>query len=258
MIENMNKTKILRLQISNGQGTKTYKVRKTPFYLGFENARNVFKLDGAGVADYHCKIIYFNNNYIIENLSDMDIIFNDVPVTKKSRNILRNNRNEIIIGDNRISLIVQEDIPDGNEGMLVDFDTSQIGGWLIIVAINLILMPILSVWGIISDIYALDYELPPSVSRLIYIEVLFLILIIIFGIILNILFYLRKKIFPLLFIILLSLSAFSDLLFYLFAPDIDNISRVYLVFFIRSALAAAIWISYFLKSRRVKLTFINN
>src|SRR5574341_1139919 len=149
----------------------------------------------------------------------------------------------------------------------------KIRGWLILVAIGLVLGPIRlfsfilkdilpafekETWAIISTPGTEVYH--PMFAPLIIGEVIINVLFLIFSIAVAILFFQRKKIVPKLIIILyLTYLVFlvvdyfvSDLIPFVAAQDDSDTERqIIQAFFI-----TAIWVPYFIKSKRVKGTFV--
>jgi len=137
-----------------------------------------------------------------------------------------------------------------------------IGGWLILVAIGLAIAPLRSIHGVYASLrvlYGSQFEHLLSVHRglagLILYEAATNTCFLIALATLNYLFYRKKKVFPSLMINYFALQAALILIDHLvtlhFYPH-HSASNL-----ISAILAAAIWIPYYLRSERVKATFVN-
>lgn len=149
----------------------------------------------------------------------------------------------------------------------------RIGGWLILVAIGLILSPFRLAYSLLVELLpALDAETwdyltsPDSPvyhalwKPLIIFELLGNGLFLIFSVVLLYYFFSRKKELPRLIIIFYAANLLFILLDYLLAAQIPMVAEMddgstYREIG-RSIVASAIWIPYFLLSERVKGTFI--
>jgi hypothetical protein len=141
-------------------------------------------------------------------------------------------------------------------------DLGGIGGWLIVVAIGLGLGPfalLLSAGGALlllmspmsQDLLAAH----PEVARLLMLSAAIDSVLILALILLNILFYGKKKFFPRAAIVFLVANFILDLaahqMLLQFIPTFPSTGAF------MSLVSAAIWIPYFLLSQRVKQTFVN-
>lgn len=149
---------------------------------------------------------------------------------------------------------------------------ARIGGWLYLVGISLIISPFLIFQTLYSNMLMLTPELwnfltnstsegyHPFTKSLIITEMLGNIVYFIGSLILLIIFLLRKKSFPLFWIILMCFS----LIFVLFDEMAVNaiyssIDDSYVTSFevtIRTFISCLVWIPYALKSKRIKYTFV--
>jgi transglutaminase-like putative cysteine protease len=145
---------------------------------------------------------------------------------------------------------------------------NSIGGWLILPAIGLCLSPFRLVydlysseyfnyvnWQILSDSNFAAYN--PALGSLIVVELVVNFAILIYGIVLIVLFFQRRTsapLFMMVFYIVTVVFVFTDSLiaesFGIEGFDDDTTKTV-----IRGAIAAAIWVPYFLVSERAKGTF---
>ncbi len=154
-----------------------------------------------------------------------------------------------------------------------DIGPQPIGGWLVLVAIGLTLTPFnitvglfkmpdywdSSTWARLISMSASTREL--LTGLLLFIELLYNISMIVFSFLVMLLFYHRRTIVPRMVILLYGVSALfiplDTMLAMKLNPDLftSQTSSAYADTF-RAMLVAAIWIPYFLKSQRVKDTFV--
>ncbi|HEV2135092.1 MAG TPA: DUF2569 domain-containing protein [Terracidiphilus sp.] len=141
---------------------------------------------------------------------------------------------------------------------------SGIGGWLILFAIALALEPITSIRGVLiglrilhGDRYRDFLTAHPAYSGLLLFEAASGTILLIASVALNVALYQRKKIFPFWIIALLAAQsvvlAITQLWLVLLHSDYTQAAAY-------SGLGVAeslIWIAYFLRSQRVKQTFVN-
>lgn len=141
-------------------------------------------------------------------------------------------------------------------------DLRGIGGWLIVVAVGLGLGPfalLLAAGGALLLLMSpMSQELlaaHPSVARLLILNAAIYCLLIVALIVLNLLFYGRKKIFPRAAIGFLVANFVLDLtsqqMLRQYIPTLPSTGAF------MNLVSAAIWIPYFLLSQRVKQTFVN-
>lgn len=141
-------------------------------------------------------------------------------------------------------------------------DLNGIGGWLILVAINLVLAPIGLLFALSTDfIFLLGGKIQhvlashPGVGGMLVFDGIFDVALLAVLIVLNILFYGKKKIFPRWFIVFLAVSvivsvAIREFMFG-YVPTYPSLTAF------GSFASACVWIGYFLNSERVKQTFVN-
>lgn len=137
-----------------------------------------------------------------------------------------------------------------------------IAGWLILVAISLALAPLGLLFALGSDLLLLKSDriqvlLPahPGVSGLLLFDAVCDVVLLAALIVLNVLFYGKKKIFPRWFIIFLAVSFILSLAIHQamlnYVPTYPSLAAF------ASFVSACGWIAYFLFSERVKQTFVN-
>jgi hypothetical protein len=150
-------------------------------------------------------------------------------------------------------------------GLDADRHLEGIGGWLILVAIGLVFSPLVILGGATkSDLLFLTssrhqpfLQKHHAVHGLILFEVITNLCFVAVLIGLNYLFFKKKRAFPTYMILYL--------LFHLLAIALDHAgARLSMPSapsnlrpLVSAALAAAIWVPYYLRSRRVKVTFVN-
>jgi hypothetical protein len=142
----------------------------------------------------------------------------------------------------------------------VDRGLTGIGGWLILQAIGLAVAPFVILGGIFIDCKALFGSLAalagrPGLEVLILFEAITNLLFFAALICLNVLFYKKKKAFPacmITFFVAQFVFLLADhLMAARFPPSPVPVAVI------RSFVVCAIWIPYYLNSRRVGLTFVN-
>lgn len=137
---------------------------------------------------------------------------------------------------------------------------SGIGGWLIIPAIGLILGPIFSVVQLFISLNLISNFSPELFNNpLFWISALINIAIIIFAIIVAFFFFKKRNIAVKLIIWFMVAGILSSLVQFILLSFIFNETNYDdLMPFIHACVYGAIWIPYFMKSKRVKNTFINS
>jgi hypothetical protein len=143
-----------------------------------------------------------------------------------------------------------------------DRGLTGIGGWLILPAIGLAIGPFVALFGLAACFFLLfgsnGQELianKPGIEPVIVFEIVMDLVFVVALILLNVLFYTKRKAFPKLMIMFYGLQFVLILADHLMAAPFTPDSSPLTV--IRSFVICAIWIPYFLQSRRVKLTFVN-
>lgn len=147
-----------------------------------------------------------------------------------------------------------------------------LGGWLILVGIGLILSVVIIPVGLYPLFEILDPELwsslaefqpetfNPTMRLVVYAELLANALLFMACLYLIFLFFKKHYLFPRCFIAIqvtvVVMILVDSYVISLFNPDMPALDLDTLKSFSRSSIMAAIWISYMLKSERVKLTFV--
>ncbi len=145
----------------------------------------------------------------------------------------------------------------------VDSPLRGIGGWLILVGIALISIPLQHVYSLVhyilplltSDRYAFMFLRYPALKPLVMCELIVSLVFLAYMVMLNVLFYRKMRPFPYLYIVYISMSLIFGVVDHLGTQAVLHNSSPKLV--IQMFIFACIWIPYLLLSQRVKLTFIN-
>lgn len=152
-------------------------------------------------------------------------------------------------------------------------ELNGLGGWLVLVGVGVVLSPIVSLfilvptyseifidgtWAELSTKDSGAYN--PYLSSLIMGEIFFNCIILMTSVYLIYLFFIKHYLFPKVYICLITATLiFIPLDAYLVSailPDISMFDPETTKEFMRSGIAAIIWIPYMLVSKRVKATFI--
>jgi len=142
----------------------------------------------------------------------------------------------------------------------VDNSLTGIGGWLILVAIQLATGPFICLYGVVVDLrvlYGARYETHLATHHVIATLILFeaatstIAMLAYIG--LNYLFYSKKRVFPKLMITYIGVRAFLMIVDHAAVFGINGHTKVQPV--LRYLVYAAIWIPYFINSVRVEQTF---
>jgi hypothetical protein len=141
-------------------------------------------------------------------------------------------------------------------------DLAGIGGWLILVAIGLGVAPFFRVHGIVVDSRFLfssrlqaRISARPGLEAILCYELLTNSFFFVFLLLLNFLFYTRRRSFPSLMIASLVLNVVTQLIDHLWASHFGPATHWEYV--LQAFGAAAIWIPYMINSIRVEQTFVN-
>jgi hypothetical protein len=157
-----------------------------------------------------------------------------------------------------------EPLPDDEPAFkyATDSDLIGIGGWLILPSIGLAVAPFLFLHGIYTDLHVLHagryqagLSTHPALAGLILFEAINNSVLLVATLGLNALLYRKKRRFPFYMMLYLGGQFLLQLTDHLMALHFNPQSSWTQV--IRGLLGAAIWIPYFLKSRRVEVTFVN-
>lgn len=148
---------------------------------------------------------------------------------------------------------------------------SGLGGWLIFIAIGLVITPIsvtftifiynlpifseIEVWREVSNLNSMYHS--PLLSFLVYFELIGNIIILLLGFLLLYLFFSKKRLFPKVYFWFL----IGNLIFIFMDDILANSIFMYEEFAyketLRHGLSCAVWLPYLSISKRVKNTFIN-
>jgi phosphotransferase system glucose/maltose/N-acetylglucosamine-specific IIC component len=163
-----------------------------------------------------------------------------------------------------------------------------IGGWLVLPAIGVVLAPLMVIYLLIQGVIGLGQleaitrtglDIPIKGMRTAtVIELLVNSMLLIFAIILAVQFFRKRSVVPALYITFLFANMVFGVLDYILAEstltefmttaaaetgdkgllkELDDIKLECIQLIMRSTLACAIWVPYFLRSKRVKATFIH-
>jgi|GEM_PF-6825958 len=195
--------------------TKKYTLKKFPVYIGTERANDVIILPG--LQSRQGENIFENNNfYFKETIQQSEF---QSPYVKKIK--LAQDDQEIHLKEYNLKFDIAKPYVHSstNDFNSDPIDLKGINGWLMFVAINLAIIPIIEFINISNLISFLSYlkELRESwtysiinnssldsVRIFLIIETACVILLFVYSIILNIYFYFKKRHFPLMMIIFLS------------------------------------------------------
>ncbi len=141
-------------------------------------------------------------------------------------------------------------------------DLEGIGGWLIPVAIGLAIGPVLRLHGVFQDsqfLFGARYDAAmitrPSLEAILFFELVTNSFFLIFILLLNFLFYRKRRSFPTFMIFNLAAQFMTQLIDHLGAMHFSPSGEWSLV--LQTLVAAAVWIPYMLNSVRVEQTFVN-
>lgn len=146
-------------------------------------------------------------------------------------------------------------------------DLEGVGGWLILVAVGLAIAPLLLLRTIllvnIQFLYAARYQDyltgHPAVAGLAALELITNVILLVLVAVLNYLFFSKKKVFPTYMIFYLFLQLFlllaDCIALHLMFPSADLTSNYAAL--AHSLLVTSVWTPYYIRSRRVKATFIH-
>lgn len=141
-------------------------------------------------------------------------------------------------------------------------DLAGIGGWLILVAVGLAVGPFFRLRGIVQDSqflftdrYQAAMSSRPGIETIILFELVTNSFFLVFLLLLNLLFYRKRRSFPTFMIFNLVLQFVAQLVDHLWALRFSQSEAWSLV--LQTQIAAAIWIPYMLNSERVEQTFVN-
>jgi hypothetical protein len=140
-----------------------------------------------------------------------------------------------------------------------------IGGWLILVLIGLAITPFRTLLIVIKDILpVIDSEIinnNPPLKGMIYSELIINLIFVVFSILLFILMLKKLKIFPSLIIVYFISNLFFVVIDMIAGSQIpiireQGLNESSIIELCRAIIGSAIWVPYFIYSKRVKNTFI--
>ena len=141
-------------------------------------------------------------------------------------------------------------------------DLEGIGGWLILVAIGLAIGPFFRLRGVLQDsqfLFTSGYQAAmaskPGLEMIIFFELVTNSFFLAFLILLNFLFYRKRRSFPAFMIFNLAAQFLTQLIDHLWAMRFSSSGEWNLV--LQTLVAAAVWIPYMHSSVRVEQTFVN-
>jgi glucan phosphoethanolaminetransferase (alkaline phosphatase superfamily) len=158
------------------------------------------------------------------------------------------------------------DLPSQSDTFL----KTEIGGWLVLIAINLIVTPFYVIYTLLISNTFFDTKTIELIfnqsttdshlwSMLVIFELMYNVFIIVLLVLLLVLFFRRRTILPRLIMAYYALSFVVNVVDYILARQILNTGLENTdsgKTMVQSFIIAAIWIPYFLYSNRVKRTFI--
>lgn len=158
-------------------------------------------------------------------------------------------------------------VPFSTPAFSVPNDLEGIGGWLILVAIGLVFSP-LYILGTTAATYlpllnnpsiAVFMESHPGLRAMLFFELVTNVIFVLFLLALNYLFFTKRRSFPTYFILFLVvqfvLMAGDLVLAHALLPNLP-VSAKGATALMRSLVGMAIWIPYFIVSKRAKATFV--
>jgi len=143
-------------------------------------------------------------------------------------------------------------------------DLKGIGGWLILVAIGVVGAPLYAL-SVLSEILSLisgeDFQfLSLSIKAFVWFEMLFWGMMLLISAYVVFLFFKKKRDFPnwyiAIFLLFIAFSVSDMMVVNLLLPE-EPLEDMIVAGF-RTVIQAAIWIPYLLKSKRVRLTFVED
>jgi Protein of unknown function (DUF2569) len=145
---------------------------------------------------------------------------------------------------------------------LMDNGLTGIGGWLILVAIGLGIGPFFRIHGIAIDSqflfgrrYLTALSTRPGLEAILFYELVTNSFFLAYLLMLNVVFYQKRRRFPTLMIFNLAAQFVTQLIDHLWAMRFGHSAQTFSV--VQSFVAALLWIPYMLNSIRVEQTFVN-
>ena len=154
------------------------------------------------------------------------------------------------------SVLADRGLFTSQEGLKEKKELTGIGGWLVLPAIGLVLSPFAAIMFIIMDLEAMEDM--PRYQHLFAFEIGANVIIALFAVVAAFLFFSKNKMTPKVAIAFLVTNLALMLIGTVmiveeFGSGVDSEAYTDLI---RSVVAAAIWIPYFINSKRVKNTFV--
>ena len=141
----------------------------------------------------------------------------------------------------------------------IDQELVGIGGWLILHAIGFVLGPIVGVYELVVSLSNYSKAAKAGYGGIYIIEPVVFIGLFCFFVYIAILFFRKKSNLPGTFITFFIVSIFASGL--LLVIELNTEAKIFLegieLWFVKAIIRAAIWIPYFIVSKRVKATFVN-
>jgi Protein of unknown function (DUF2569) len=141
-------------------------------------------------------------------------------------------------------------------------DLAGIGGWLVLIMIGLAVSPFFRLHGMIVDsqlLFSSRYQARmstrPGLEAIIFFELITNSFFLAYVILLNVLFYRKRRSFPIFMIFCLAAQFVTQLIDHLWAMHFGPAGQLTAV--LQTLIAAAVWIPYMLNSIRVEQTFVN-
>jgi len=141
-----------------------------------------------------------------------------------------------------------------------DSRLNGLGGWLVLVGFGLVVSPIISIYGLWTDLQFVAnrlHQLQAWDDETLFVILFdFITAVFLAGLVyLNILFFKKKKIFPKYFMLFLVINFAVSLLKYWASPS-GAVQTALAGTVGMSFIEGIVWVSYFLTSRRVEATFV--
>jgi hypothetical protein len=151
---------------------------------------------------------------------------------------------------------------ESTPAFVMNNDLTGIGGWLILVAIGLAIGPLFRLHGIYLDsrlLFGSRFQAAmnskPGLEAIIFFELVTNSFFLAYNVLLNFLFYSKRRSFPMFMIFNLAAQFVAILIDHLWAMHFGPANQGFFVF--QALVAALIWIPYMLNSIRVEQTFVN-
>ncbi|MFG0256581.1 MAG: DUF2569 domain-containing protein [Phycisphaerales bacterium JB043] len=145
-------------------------------------------------------------------------------------------------------------VGDGGEPV----EALPIGGWLILPAIGMILGPVLGLISLIAALALFDRVQRAGLGGLFAFEIVVDVLVLSYAIVVAVMFYRKKRVVPVLIVVMLGANIViaGVLMGIELGMDAERFALQSARQLVGGVIAGAIWIPYFLVSKRVKATFV--